>query len=124
VQSDPSRPQAKTEKLDPEMIEGIAAEGRRTTVTYPVGSIGNDREIVTTNEMWTSPELGVMVLSKNYDPRNGEQTQKLTNISRDDPDPSLFQPPAGYEVVDQKSQASGFTFAAPPVPPPPPPPAR
>jgi hypothetical protein len=107
AQSDPSRPQFKTEKLDPETIEGIAAEGSRTTVTYPVGSVGNDREIVTTNEVWTSRELGVMVLSKNFDPRNGEQTQKLTNISRDDPDPSLFQPPAGYEIVDQNNQPGG-----------------
>jgi hypothetical protein len=101
VQSDATRPQTTSEKLDPQTIDGIQVEGRRYTTTYPVGSVGNDREIVTTNEVWTSPELGVVVLSKNNDPRNGDHTQKLSNISRDEPDPSLFQPPAGYEIVDQ-----------------------
>ncbi|HEY1945562.1 MAG TPA: hypothetical protein VGG97_01050 [Bryobacteraceae bacterium] len=101
-QTDPSRPHSQFEKLDPQTIDGIVVEGKRTTMTYPVGSVGNDREIVTTNEMWTSPELNVMVLSKNSDPRNGDHTQKLINISRDEPDASLFQLPADYEVSDEK----------------------
>jgi hypothetical protein len=101
VQGDASRPQRTSEKLDPQTIDGIAVEGRRITTTYPAGSVGNDREFVTTDEVWTSSELGVVILSKNNDPRNGEHTQKLSNISRDEPDPSLFQPPAGYEVVDE-----------------------
>jgi hypothetical protein len=109
-QSDPSRPHSQFEKLDPQTIDGVAVEGRRTTMTYPVGSVGNDREFVTTSEMWTSPELNVMVLSKNSDPRNGEHTQKLINISRDEPDASLFQPPAGYEVADEKGPVN---FAMP-----------
>ena len=124
AQSDVARPQMTTEKLDPQTIDGIAVEGRRITTTYPAGSVGNDREIVATNEAWTSPELGIVIISKNKDPRNGEHIQKLSNISRDDPDPSLFQPPAGYEVIDQKNQPGGWTFAAPPVPPPPPPPGK
>ena len=70
-------------------------------MTYPVGSVGNDREIATTYEVWMSPEMGVAILSKNNDSRNGARTQKLSNISRDEPDPSLFQPPTGYEVVDE-----------------------
>jgi hypothetical protein len=109
-QTDPSRPQVHSEKLDPQTIEGIVVEGRRTTVTYPVGSVGNDREFVTINEVWTSPELNVMVLSKNSDPRNGDHTQKLINISRDEPDASLFQPPAGYEVAEEKGPVN---FAMP-----------
>jgi hypothetical protein len=101
-QTDPSRPHAQFEKLDSQTIDGIAVEGRRTTMTYPAGSVGNDGAFVTSNEMWTSPELNVMVLSKNSDPRNGDHTQKLINISRDEPDASLFQPPAGYEIADEK----------------------
>jgi hypothetical protein len=106
-QSDPSRPHSQFEKLDPQTIDGIVVEGRRTTTTYPTGSVGNDREFVTTSEMWTSPELNVMVLiSKNSDPRNGEHTQKLINISRDKPDGSLFQLPADYEVAEEKGPVS------------------
>jgi hypothetical protein len=37
------------------------------------------------------------------DPRSGEQTQKLINISRSEPDASLFQPPPDYTIVDEKA---------------------
>ena len=43
---------------------------------------------------WFSKELGLVVYSKNTDPRFGEQTYKLTNIVRAEPDPSLFAVPA------------------------------
>ena len=36
-------------------------------------------------------------------PRSGEQTLKLININRSEPDPSLFQPPLDYTVVDEKA---------------------
>ena len=47
-----------------------------------------------------SPELKTVVLSKNSDPRNGNSTTRLTNITRSEPDSSLFQIPADYEVID------------------------
>jgi len=50
-----------------------------------------------------SAELKVVILSKMSDPRSGEQTQKLINISRSEPDPSLFEPPPDYTVVDEKA---------------------
>jgi hypothetical protein len=45
----------------------------------------------------------VVILSKMSDPRSGEQTQKLINISRSEPDASLFQPPPDYTIVDEKA---------------------
>ena len=57
-------------------------------MTYPVGSQGNDRPIVVTNEFWSAEDLRVLILSKHNDPRNGESTMKLTNISRTEPDPA------------------------------------
>jgi hypothetical protein len=94
------RPQFSSESLGTQIIEGVMAEGSRTTVVYPVGFMGNDRPITTTSETWTSAELKRTVLSKNSDPRSGESTIRLTNISRAEPDPSLFQVPSDYEVVD------------------------
>ena len=41
----------------------------------------------------------MVVYSKQSDPRTGEQTYRLTNINRSEPDPSLFQLPTGYKVV-------------------------
>jgi len=80
----------------------------RFTSTIPVGAQGNDRPLVSTTESWYSPELKTTALSTRSDPRNGESTTKLTNISRAEPDAALFLPPAGYQVVDEKDS---FTVA-------------
>jgi hypothetical protein len=91
-----------TEELGTQIMEGISVQGRRTTTTWPVGSMGNDRPITTISETWFSPELRMMILSKVADPRSGEHTHRVVKISRGDPDPSLFGPPAGYVVKDEK----------------------
>ena len=95
-------PQTVHEKLENQIIEGVLAAGTRTTTTWPEGSIGNDRPIVSVHEYWRSVELKVPVLNKSSDPRSGERTEKLTNISRSEPDQSLFQPPPDYTIVDEK----------------------
>lgn len=51
--------------------------------------------------MWNSPELKIMLLSTRHDPRSGDDTTKLENLSRAEPDPALFQPPADYQIVDE-----------------------
>jgi hypothetical protein len=98
------------EQLPAQMIEGVMAEGRRNTQTYPVGSIGNDRAIVTTGESWFSKDLGLNILTKSLDPRHGEQTFRLTKISHAEPDMSLFQPPPDFKIVDE---TGGFTMTIP-----------
>ena len=45
-------------------------------------------------------ELGLMILQDRPDPRNGETITKLENVSRSQPEPNLFQPPADYKIVD------------------------
>ncbi len=99
-----ARPEMKSESLGTQIIEGLPAEGRKTTMTWPIGSQGNDRPLVSASEVWTSTELRLMVLSKHDDPRNGETITKLTNISRAEPDPSLFQPPPDYNLVDEEGE--------------------
>jgi len=95
------QPQMTNEKLGTQTIEGVLAEGTRHTTTWPVDSQGNDRPISVVSETWTGVNLKVMIVNKTNDPRSGEHTQKLTNISLAEPDPSLFQPPADYAVVDE-----------------------
>jgi hypothetical protein len=86
-------PGAKTdeESLGTRVIEGIAAEGTRTTVTIPAGAIGNERPIKSVTERWFSPELRVVVLSRRSDPRFGEITYRLTKIVRSEPPAALFE---------------------------------
>jgi cyclopropane fatty-acyl-phospholipid synthase-like methyltransferase len=45
-------------------------------------------------------ELGLMILQDRSDPRNGETITELENVSRSQPEPNLFQPPADYKIVD------------------------
>jgi hypothetical protein len=101
---DPNRPHTTQEDLGTEVIEGIQAEGHRITTTWPVGSMGNDRPITNTHESWRSPELKEIILSKTDDPRTGEQTNKLVNINRSEPDASLFEPPTGFTVKDETGE--------------------
>ena len=88
-----------TEDLTPQNIEGVYATGKRVTHTIPAGQIGNDKPIVTVEEVWYSPDLRMNVMTKRSDPRMGENTYRLTNINRAEPDPSLFQVPADYTMA-------------------------
>jgi hypothetical protein len=99
-QDQSQQPQFSHESLGTETIEGVLAEGKRTTIVYPIGAVGNDRPITTVSETWMSTDLKTVVLSKHSDPRSGESTTRLTNISRAEPDPALFQIPSDYEIVD------------------------
>jgi hypothetical protein len=94
------RQQPKVESLGKQVIEGVEAEGTRTTFTIPAGKIGNEREINIVTERWYSPELQVVVYSKKTDPMSGETTYRLTNINRDEPQRSLFEVPAGYKIKE------------------------
>lgn len=78
-------------------IEGVKVNGERTTWTIEAGKQGNEKPMVTTREVWTSPDLLLTVSSRDFDPRTGEVTYKLGNIRRGEPDASLFKVPADYE---------------------------
>ena len=88
------------EQLGKQMIEGVEAEGTRTTITIPAGEIGNERPIEIVSERWYSPELQLVVMTRHSDPRLGETTYKLTNINRTEPAKTLFEVPAGYTVKE------------------------
>ena len=94
------QPEANTESLGSQTMEGVLVNGVRTTRTIPAGQIGNDQPISIVTEVWTSTDLKTIISSKRNDPRMGEQTFRLTNIVRAEPDPSLFTVPADFKIVD------------------------
>jgi len=99
-----TKPTINTERLDKQKIEGVECEGERAVTTMPVGTIGNDRPIETVNETWYSPELKIMILSKRRDPRFGESTYSVTNITRSEPYAELFLPTSDYKLIDGDSK--------------------
>jgi hypothetical protein len=89
-----------TESLGKQTIEGVVAEGTRTTVTIPAGKIGNEQPIQITFEKWYSPELQTVVMSKHNDPLVGETVYRLTNIVRSEPAHTLFEVPSDYTIQE------------------------
>jgi hypothetical protein len=89
------------QSLGTEVVEGLNCDHMLTTQTIPAGAIGNEQPIVITSETWASPDLHLLIIRKHSDPRFGETVYKLSNITRNEPDPSLFQPPSDFRVMDK-----------------------
>jgi hypothetical protein len=94
------KPARQIDRLGGKTIAGVYADGVRTTITYPVDSVGNDRPIVNVRETWTAPDLKIVMLTTDNDPRNGLQSTEVTDLVRAEPDPALFLPPEGYTIKD------------------------
>ncbi len=94
------QPAPKVEQLGTMLIEGVQAEGTRTTMTIPAGQIGNDQAIQIVSERWYSPELKVTILTKHSDPRMGDTTYSLKNVDRSEPPQALFVVPSDYTVKE------------------------
>ena len=92
-----------TTALPPKEIEGVKVTGERTTWTIEAGRIGNEKPIVSTREVWRSPELMLTVQSREADPRTGEQNYRLEKIKRGEPDAALMKPPADYSEGTRRS---------------------
>ena len=89
------------EDLGMRMIEGVMARGSRTVQTWPPGSRGDNRLLVSMGENWYSDEIRETILTRTVNPRGGESTMRATNIDRTEPPAELFTPPPDYTVVDE-----------------------
>ena len=96
----PGAQKGTTESLGKETIEGVLAEGTRTTMTIPAGEVGNEQPIQIVWERWYSPELQTVVMSKHSDPFVGETVYRLTNIVRSEPARTLFEVPSDYSIKE------------------------
>lgn len=103
----PKDTNAKQESLGKQMIEGIEAEGTRSVITIPAGQIGNNRTVEIVSEQWYAPALQEIILSKHRDPRFGENTYRLTNINRHEPEAALFRPPTDFTPGGSPSGKDG-----------------
>ncbi len=90
----------KTESLGRQTVEGVAADGTRTTMTIPAGQIGNEQPIVVVTETWYSPDLQGVVMQKRTDPRMGDTVMRMTNITHAEPARTLFEVPSDYKISD------------------------
>ena len=89
----------KQEDLGTHSIDGVSAHGVREIQTIPAANGNTGNEIVLTDEYWYSDDLHMNVVVKHDDPRTGSVTMTLTQVTRTEPDPSLFQIPDGYQPL-------------------------
>jgi hypothetical protein len=96
--------------------------GERTTWTIEAGKLGNEKPIVITRDVWTSPDLMLTVQSRDFDPRSGEQSYRLLNLKRGEPDAALMKVPADFSVT-RRGERPARSPAPAPTPTPTPAPA-
>jgi len=110
-------PSVKTmvEDLGTEAIQVVEVWGRRTTTTT-ILAMAKRKTVrqVSTFEVWraVAPGLrGLLGREMSDDPQRGKMTKELVKFSQAEPDPSIFQPPAGYEVVNREVAMDGCSTA-------------
>lgn len=98
VASSMSKLDESSESMGKDVIAGIPAEGTRLTTTIPAEVMGNERPIEITRERWYSPDLQIVLRSKQSDPRFGVTTYEVTKLDRSNPARSLFEVPGDYQI--------------------------
>jgi hypothetical protein len=96
--NDANSPKLQTTDLGRQMVSGVSATGTRTVVTGAAGVAGRDQPLQIVREEWVSPDLHLTVLMTISGPDGVQSTTRLTNLVRGEPDPALFQVPAGYLI--------------------------
>lgn len=92
--------------LGNDSVGGLETVGTRETTTLNAGTIGNDRSISIVKEFWYSPQLGINLIEKRQDPRVGNQTFTVSDISLGEPDSRLFEMPTGFRTIDLRRKAT------------------
>jgi hypothetical protein len=104
----------KKESLGTQTINGVVAEGTRTTRIIPAGQIGNEKALQIVSERWYSSDLQIVLKSSRTDPRFGTTTYTVTNLQRSEPSASLFTVPNDYSVQAGELHRGGPASAASP----------
>ncbi len=87
-------------------LEGVKVNGERTTWTIEAGKLGNEKPILITREVWRSPELMLVVQSRDADPRSGEVNYRLEKLKRGEPDAALMKVPTDYQQPARRAPSA------------------
>lgn len=88
------------EDLGMRTISGVEAHGLRDTRTVAAGQEGNEVPLKVVAETWFSEKYGFNLAGSSDDPRLGKSSYEITSFVADEPNASLFTPPADYRIED------------------------
>jgi hypothetical protein len=91
------------EDLGAGSFAGMPVHEYRDTTTLNAGVLGNDLPMSTVRQYRFCAELGLNLSSMVEAAQIGRQVFTVTELSTSEPDPSFFQPPQGYKVVDHRT---------------------
>ncbi len=94
-----------TQKLGLRTLEGVVAEGTRSSYTVAGEQSKNTKPLSVVHESWYCPELKIVVLETNDDPRSGTTRNELVGLVRGEPDVKKYYPPADYVIRDVRLRA-------------------
>lgn len=83
---------------------GVDTTGFRETTTINPGVMGNDQPMISTREFWYSAQLGINLISKVDTPQSGKQVFTVKDLTTSEPDPTIFELPEGYKIVDRTKE--------------------
>lgn len=92
---------AKEEDLGTRTMKDLPVHGIRETQTI-VDETG--KTIAVTDEYWYSDDLRMSLAAKDNIPGGGSVTVTVTQITRTDPDPAIFEIPIGYQQRDRPEE--------------------
>jgi hypothetical protein len=89
------------EDLGTQTVSGLEMIGTREVLTV---TMNTNRPVAVTKEFWYSPQLGLNISTRRWDPRIGRvEMFTVTDINLSEPDPSLFALPVDARVVDYRT---------------------
>lgn len=91
----------RTRDLGTETVAGLILHGTRKLRTVPASLSGTGHEVTITDDYWYSDDLKVYLVLKHNDPRTGEQIVGIVKVDRREPDPSTFDIPPAYKILDE-----------------------
>lgn len=87
-------------------INGEMCTGTLMSYVIEAGEQGNLNPITVSHETWIADALRIMMFSKTTDPRSGNTTARVIELTRAEPDPALFAVPPDYTIVEDPPAAA------------------
>jgi hypothetical protein len=94
------------QNLGQQTMSSMPVVGTRETTSTVAGTGGYSRVVITSKDLWYSPDLNMYLSVIRKDPQLGQITLTVTDLSRGEPDPTWFSVPAGYKMVDTHNQSA------------------